>query len=201
MDRLRRVVLLRHGETDGLSSQRYHGASDVALSEAGREQMRRCARALRGQAFELVVASTLSRSWESARIVAGGAPVRLDARLREIDFGRWEGRTAAEIADLDPVLHADWRRDPSLFDFPGGERRAAFRARVLDAFESVCTSGASSALLVIHKGPIRLIAEHLLGAPLEAGAPELASAIDLSRGASGWYRGLRGSNPPDLAAA
>jgi len=65
-----RIVLVRHGETVGQSSIRYFGATDVALSQRGREQMREAALALPGNAFPLVVSSPLSRAWESARIVA-----------------------------------------------------------------------------------------------------------------------------------
>ena len=96
MSKLRRIVLIRHGETDGESSVRFHGSSDVALSEAGRAHLRAAARTLRGEVFDLVVASPLRRSWEAAWIVSGGAPVRLEEDFREIAFGRWEGLTAGE---------------------------------------------------------------------------------------------------------
>ena len=91
MSNLRRLVLIRHGETTGQSSIRFHGSSDVALSDEGRVQMREAARGLRTEVFDLIVASPLRRSWESARILSGGAPVRLEPDFREIDFGRWEG--------------------------------------------------------------------------------------------------------------
>ena len=93
-EKLRRIVLLRHGNTVGNSKERYHGSGDVALSDEGRIQMREASRALAREVFDLVVASPLRRSWESAWIVAGGAPVRLEDGFREIHFGRWEGMTA-----------------------------------------------------------------------------------------------------------
>ena len=90
---LRRLVLVRHCETEGNSSARFHGSGDVALSEPGRAQLRALIPALRSEVFDLVVASPLRRSWQAARILAGSAPLRLEADFREIHFGRWEGLT------------------------------------------------------------------------------------------------------------
>lgn len=185
---LRRLVMLRHGETSGNSSLRFHGAADVPLSEAGRVELRAAARALRQECFDLVVASPLRRSWEAAKIVAGAAPVRLEDGLREIDFGRWEGLTSEEIAARDPVLHREWRARARGFEYPGGELRAEFQGRVMQAFGRIEASGAEGVLVVGHKGVIRTIAEKLLAAALPEGAPGLASAIALARGAAGGWR-------------
>jgi broad specificity phosphatase PhoE len=202
MPQLRRIVLIRHGETVGNSSVRFHGSSDVALSDVGREQMRQAARALRQEVFDLVVASPLRRSWEGAWIVAGGAPVRLEHDFREIHFGRWEGMTAEEIEASDPVLYKDWREKREAFEFPGGEPRGEFRERTVRGLQHLEESGAASALLVAHKGTIRTVAEKLLGAALVDGEPPLGGAVALSRGSDGaWFQGRRGSNPEGLEAA
>lgn len=196
MSRMRRIVLVRHGETVGNSKLRYHGRTDVALSEEGRAQMRAAAFELRTEAFELVVASPLQRSWESARIVSGGAPVHLDAGLREVDFGRWEGMTSEEIEASDPILYADWRSNAPGFVYPGGEARAEFRARVERSLSEILQGGAAAALVVVHKGVIRVIVEKLTGAPLAEGEPPLGGAVGISRDATGtWFVGRHGSNP------
>jgi broad specificity phosphatase PhoE len=199
MSRLRRIVLVRHGETVGNSQVRFHGRGDVALSDEGRAQMRATAFALRDEAFDLVLASPLQRSWEAAWIVSGGAPVRLDAGLREIDFGRWEGLSKEEIEASDPSLFADWQARAPGFEYPGGERRADFRARIERSLSALAESGARSALLAIHKGVIRTIVEQLTGEELPPGDPPLAGAIGLFRTADGsWLLGRRGSDPPAL---
>jgi broad specificity phosphatase PhoE len=201
MSKLRRIVLLRHGETVGNSRERFHGSRDVALSDEGREHMRAASRLLAREVFDVVVASPLRRSWEAARIVAGGAPVRLEPGFREIHFGRWEGLTAEEIEAADPVLYRDWRARAPGFEFPSGELRGAFRERVIAGLARLEQSGAAHALLVVHKGVIRTIAEHLLGSPLEDGIPGLGCAESLTRAADGpWFRGRHGSDPKGLAA-
>jgi broad specificity phosphatase PhoE len=199
MSKLRRIVLVRHGETVGNSSVRFHGSGDVALSDEGRSQMRETAFRLRSEIFDLVVASPLQRSWEAAWIVSGGASVRLEADFREVHFGRWEGLTKQEIEASDPILFADWQSKSNGFEYPSGELRAGFHARVERGLSLLMDSGASNVLLVVHKGVIRVIAEKLLGEPLADGQPELGGAIGLSRDGDGsWFLGRRGSNPPAL---
>lgn len=199
MSKLRRIVMVRHGETVGDSSIRFHGSGDVALSDEGRAQMREIRRTLRREVFDLVVASPLRRSWEAARIVTGGVPVRLEPDFREIHFGRWEGMTREEIEEAEPVLARDWQAGAPGFEYPGGELRSDFRKRVLRGLERLHESGASSVLIVAHKGVIRTIAEKLLGAPLADGQPPLGDGVALGRRADGsWFEGRRSSNPAGL---
>ncbi len=198
MPRLDRLLLVRHGETLGNSSVRFHGRGDVALSDTGRAQMRALRDALVGEWFDLVVASPLRRSWESARIVCGGAaPVRVEDDFREIDFGRWEGLSAEEIEAADPILYRDWQDGAPGFAFPGGEPRKDFEERVHRGLDRLLASGARSALLVLHKGPVRAITARLLGEALPRGEPELAGSVALTRiGPDRWRLGRRSSNPP-----
>lgn len=199
MSGLSRIVLVRHGETDGESSIRFHGSGDVPLSEDGRAHMHEVARGLAQEFFDLVVASPLSRAWESARILSGGAPVRIESDFREIDFGRWEGLTVQEIEAADPVLYRDWQARIAGFEFPGGEQRADFRKRVLRGLEGLEESGARSALVVVHKGVVRTIAEQLVGSPLPEGEPQLGGCVGISRGADDvWRVGRRSSDPEPL---
>jgi broad specificity phosphatase PhoE len=199
---LRRIVMIRHGETLGNSRERLHGAGDVALSPQGREQMRAAAHRLHQEVFDLVVASPLRRSWQSAALVAPCAAVQLVPEFREIDFGRWEGMSAEEIRASDPVLFADWKARAPGFEYPGGEPTAAFRERVARGLARLEESGARGALLVLHKGVIRSIAERLVGAPLQDDAPALGESVGISRDADGrWFVGRTSSDPPALGEA
>jgi len=200
MSSLRRIVMVRHGETEGQSSVRLYGSSDVRLNDEGRDQLRETARKMKTEVFDLVVASPLRRSWEGAVIVSGGAPVRLYPEFREVHFGQWEGMTAAEIEASNPALYRDWQTGAVGFEYPGGELREAFRSRVARRLEALLAGVATSVLLVSHKGVIRTIGERLLDAPLSED-PELGGVVSVSRGADRrWYEGRRGSNPPGLDA-
>ncbi len=197
MSRLRRLLLVRHGETDGESSIRFHGHTDVGLSEEGLEQMARAARQVAHQPFDLVIASPLRRSWRAAWIVGRGAPVRLEDDFREVHFGRWEGLTKEEIQIRDPILYEDWQAGVDGFGYPEGESREEFEARVVRGLERIAGAGAHSALLALHKGVIRVIVEHLTGEPLPLGDPPLGGVTTLTRNPDGtWFRGQRSSSSP-----
>ena len=198
---VRRLVLIRHGETDGESSVRLHGSTDVDLSEEGRAQMRRMGSALGAAPFDLVVASPLRRSWRGAWLVGRGSPVQLVSDLREIDFGRWEGKSREECQATDPTLYEDWKPENENFGFPGGESRPDFRARVGAALSELLASDAPAVLGVLHKGVIREIVRQLTGQPLPDDEPAIGASITLTRGSDGnWFHGQRGSNPPGLEA-
>ena len=187
----KKLILVRHGDTLGESSVRYHGRNDVALSEVGREQMRGAAHGIDGLEIDLVVASSLSRARESAAIAAPGLKIALEDDFREVHFGRWEGLTAAEIEALDPELFSQWQGADGRrgFDYPEGERRADFRRRVCRGIDAWVAADAQTLLAVAHKGVIRVAVEHLTGVPLEEGEPALGSVLVLESGGSrGWQR-------------
>lgn len=194
-DRLRRLILIRHGETAGQSSIRYHGVTDVPLSESGRDQVRRARDEIRGEVYDGVWASTLCRSWESARIVAPDRPIHLESDFREIDFGDWEGLTKEEIAARDPRGFARWEEEGLEFVFPGGESRDALRARVARGLDRLRASGVESALVAVHKGVVRALLELVAGHTLVADEPALGGVVRAAKDPSGvWFTGRRGSD-------
>ncbi|HVN63926.1 MAG TPA: histidine phosphatase family protein [Candidatus Binataceae bacterium] len=170
------MILVRHGETTGESSIRYHGRGDVALSELGRAQMRAACTAIErldgGMKFARVFSSPLSRASEGARIVAGeSAEIFAIEEFAEVHFGLFEGLTAEEIRERYPREFARFSTDRLSADYayPGGESRADFTRRVrrgvakmleLWPHDSTC---AGTAVVVAHRGTIRQIVEYLAG--------------------------------------
>jgi broad specificity phosphatase PhoE len=158
-----KLTLVRHGETEGQSSIRYHGRTDVPLNPAGREQMQRVRAALGVQTFAAVFASTLARSVEAAAIVSQTANVTRVAGFDEIHFGDWEGLTAEEIRARDPALYARWLASRGDFQYPGGESTRGFRQRVERALHDVLAHAPQGNLLfVVHKGIVRSVLAELL---------------------------------------
>jgi broad specificity phosphatase PhoE len=178
MDEPARLVLVRHGETVGNSSIRYHGRTDVALSDLGRRQIRAARDLLKSDrsigSLGAVFTSPLSRAQESARIIVGEeiAPTVID-EFSEVDFGLFEGLTAEEIRTRYPVEFRQWNKDRLAADFtyPEGESRAAFVQRVARGSgkmlarwnEIRANGGAATALLVAHRGVIRALIRELAG--------------------------------------
>ena len=196
---LRRLVLVRHGESEGNSRERLIGSGDPPLAVEGRDQMRAARAQLAGQVIDVVVASPARRSWQSAQVLTGGAPLRLESDFREIHFGRWEGKRVDALASSDPALYQQWREGAPGFEYPGGELRAQFRARVERGLARLDESGANSALVVVHKGVIRTIVERLVGTPVEdRDRPGLGESLLLTRVGDAWLLGGRSSNPPGV---
>lgn len=156
-----KVCLIRHGETAWNEARRYQGRSDVPLNEAGREQARRLANRLAEEPLSAVYASDLVRASETARIIA--APhhlkVRIDADLRELDFGEWEGLTHEEAVARDGERVAAWWEDPLSTAPPGGESLSAVLARTRNFLARIqAEHGDEETLAVVsHVGPIKAL--------------------------------------------
>lgn len=159
------IDLLRHGETE--DGARYHGGTDVALSGRGWEQMWSAAA---GVSWNRIVSSPLIRCAAFARALARhrAVPLEFDERLREMHFGEWEGRTAAELMAQDAAAVTRFWRDPVRHPPPGAEPLPRMQARVLSAWEAILRDEPEHrVLLVSHGGPIRVILCHVLARPLE----------------------------------
>ncbi|WP_018077391.1 histidine phosphatase family protein [Thiobacillus denitrificans] len=168
--------LLRHGEPVG--GRRYRGQIDDPLSETGWAQMH----AAVGDTapWTRIVASPLLRCRAFAETLASrhGLPLAVDARLKEVGFGEWEGRSAAEIEQDAPGTLARFKADPVNARPAGAEPLADFHARVAAALDSLLEQHAGQhVLLVGHAGVIRMALAWALHIPLErAYRIEVASA-------------------------
>jgi len=160
---MKRLVLVRHGETEGESSIRYHGANDVPLNAVGREQMERVARRLDGERFDAVYVSRLQRTRAAARIIAPEVEAEQIPGFDEINFGAWEGLTREEIAARDPALFERWRASNGDFHYPGGDRVSDFRARVAASWQALAPRAPERVLVVAHRGVISTILMQTLG--------------------------------------
>jgi alpha-ribazole phosphatase/probable phosphoglycerate mutase len=158
------VALVRHGEADGSVRGRCCGSLDPALSDEGRRQIRHASRLLQGLAAVAVYASPLARALDSARTLEMAAPIVVDDRLREIDFGLLEDMAYDEIADRHPDVWRGWMRAPVDVAFPQGERFDAFSDRVDRAVADLTTRHPGGAIIVVaHGGVNRLILARALG--------------------------------------
>ena len=161
-----RVFMIRHGATVLSAEDRFAGATDVELSDEGREQAHRLADRLSDEEIIAVYASPLGRTFETAQILAGPHKLEVERRdgFREISHGRWEQLTRREVEEKFPEEAAEWEKDPYTFAPLGGESGLAVTARALPTLIEIVRDHAGERVLVVsHKGTIRLLLSSLLG--------------------------------------
>jgi probable phosphoglycerate mutase len=164
--RLTRVLLVRHGATQLTAEDRFSGAVGVDLSDEGRGQVRALAQRLAGEKISAVYCSPLSRTVETASILAEPHGLPLTARdgLREISHGRWEGLTRPEVERRFPDEYSAWESDPFTFAPKDGESGVAVLARALPVIREIVVAHAGERVVVVsHKATLRILLSSLLG--------------------------------------
>ncbi|HJT82244.1 MAG TPA: histidine phosphatase family protein, partial [Chthoniobacterales bacterium] len=158
--------MVRHGATVLTAEDRFAGATDVELSDEGREQTRRLAERLSSEKITAVFASPMGRTMETASILAAPHQLTVQPRdgFREISHGRWEQMTRREVEEKFPEEAAEWEKDPYTFAPQSGESGLAVTARALPALVDLVRQHSGTCFLVVsHKGTIRLLLSSLLG--------------------------------------
>lgn len=147
-------ILIRHGETVWNREGRMQGHSDSPLSDIGLIQARLLAGRLAQIEFDALYSSDSERAHRTARSVAEatGHAIIVEPRLRERNFGIFEGLTGLEIQTQYPDDFLRFEsRDPE-FVVPGGESTFAFRSRVLDCLREIAERHADGVVVVVTHG-------------------------------------------------
>ncbi|MBA3533924.1 MAG: histidine phosphatase family protein [Ardenticatenales bacterium] len=154
------LYLIRHGETEWNVLGRYQGQLDPPLNARGRAQARATAAQLAPLGFDAIYSSDLARARETAQplVEQAGLPLQLDARLREIHQGEWQGILSEQIRAQWPEALAYWQQQPWACSPPGGERLAQVRARLLEAVADMTARYPRGTMAVFtHKLPVALL--------------------------------------------
>lgn len=149
------ITLLRHGATEWSPVGRYAGLIDIPLTDNGRRQVQQARTKLDGP-YDDVLASPLLRARQSADIL-GFRESRIDDRLRERDYGDYEGLTTAEIRERVPGFDV-WSDT-----WPSGESIASFTERIDDVIADLGPSPGHDVLVIAHAHVIRLFTARWLG--------------------------------------
>lgn len=166
---MKRLILVRHGQTEWNRVGRYQGFAQTSLNERGRWQAERAARRLAGWNVDVLYASDLPRAMETAQPIGErlNLPIRPAPALREIDVGAWEGLTVPEIRAEHSDNWATYVSDPINTVRKGGESLAEMAERVTEAFHRwEAEHTGETVLAVTHGGPIKALVCSVPGLPL-----------------------------------
>jgi 2,3-bisphosphoglycerate-dependent phosphoglycerate mutase len=164
-----RVLVVRHGQTSWNAQLRLQGHTDIGLDETGQSQARLLALAVSDEGVDVVYTSDLQRALHTAQALAQAtkAPLLVDAGLRERYFGRFEGKTFAEIDRLWPEDAKQWRRREPLAQPGGSESLSAFSERCVGAAHRlVAQHPGQHVALVAHGGVLDCLYRAATGAEL-----------------------------------
>lgn len=174
--RIRRLVLLRHGQTEYNAGSRMQGQLDTELSELGRVQAVAAAEVLAKRQPLLIVSSDLRRAYDTAVVLGErtGVEVDVDARLRETHLGDWQGLTHSEVDALAPGARQAWR-DDARWAPHHGESRVDVARRSLPVVAELAgglpewgdEESDRPVVLVAHGGLIAALTAALLGIPVD----------------------------------
>ncbi len=188
------LLLARHGETDWNRDHRWQGYTGPPLNEEGRRQAAELGAQITN--VDAIYSSDTERAYETAVIVAErhGRQVEADPRLREVNFGLWEGLTRAQINQRFGGNFTRWLKGESSIP-DGGESDEAMAERVLGALRDVAERNPNSRVLIVTSGgPIRAVEAHLRGID-QATARRMVetvpncSLVDVVIRDGGWVRG------------
>ena len=165
-----RLLLVRHGNTQGNSAERYWGHTDVELSAAGVQQAECLRDHLADENINAVYASDLKRAIVTSEMIASNhhLDITVCPEIRETNFGEFEGLTFKEINRRYPELSKMWSNWDLKLKFPGGESVDELIARVIKFPRRLEQHKPEETILIVaHSASLRLLICHLLGIKLE----------------------------------
>ncbi len=177
---VRRLVMLRHGQTEYNAGSRMQGQLDTDLTDLGRDQAVAAAEVLAKRQPLLILSSDLRRALDTATVLGerSGVPVGVDARLRETHLGDWQGLTHLDVDAAAPGARLAWR-DDARWAPHGGESRVDVAARSMPLVDEIIATqpawgsdrdGADAdrpVVLVAHGGLIAALTAALLALPVD----------------------------------
>jgi alpha-ribazole phosphatase len=164
-----KIYLVRHGETDYNKMGCYYGWTDCSLAQEGIEQSEALSKVFENIRYDVMLSSDLKRAVETANIInCRDKELLTDKRLRELNFGQWEGKSYQEVS-------TEYKEDWNLWieDFENaapteGESFGNMNNRICEFMDEVLSLYKDKSVVIVsHNGSLRIIASYLLGLTLD----------------------------------
>lgn len=157
---MKRILLVRHGESEWNAVRRLQGQADIELSARGEQQARALAPMVASFNPDMVLTSDLKRAADTAALLGHADAIR-EPLLREQNVGVWTGVAIAQLMSETPDAYVGWRA--GTFAPENGEIWDQFRTRIGQAIEQALNADAETVLMVCHGGVIRAALDSALG--------------------------------------
>ena len=164
-----KLILIRHGETEWNKRKMFQGHSDVELAPEGVHQAHLLAAHFPVEHVDAIYSSDLRRARMTAEIIKDkfGLELKLDARLREANYGTWEERAFEELALAHPTEFKTFFLDPDAFTPEGGEKFSDVQTRAMAALNEIANANPNKVVAVVtHGGVLRTVIAAILEMPL-----------------------------------
>ena len=166
-----RVILVRHGQSEGNARKIILGHTDRDLTDIGREQARLTAKALADRKIDAVYSSDLMRAYNTVLPIAAsrGLEIIAEPDLREINLGSWEGRAVSDIIEeYGELFTVRWMRHFGSFCAPDGESTQDLAKRVRCSLLRIAEENPERTVLIgTHAAAIRAFWALVTGVPAE----------------------------------
>lgn len=153
------IYLVRHGETAENVKGTYYGSMDIRLNEKGIAQIEALSNFFKNVNMDKVYISDTKRAYETAKVILRekSIPLFKDERLKETNFGDFEGKTFEELSKEYPKECELWLKDWKSFRPPSGETYMELYGRVSNFMDELKEMKYNNVLIVTHSGVIKAI--------------------------------------------
>ncbi|HEC85461.1 MAG TPA: histidine phosphatase family protein [Thioploca sp.] len=165
------IFLVRHGETVWNTQCRIQGHLDSPLTRTGLSQAKALAKHFKSQKFAALYGSDLGRAYETARCISekNGLPIVIDQRLRERNFGIFQGVIKNDLKTKFPEAFRYYQANDADYVIEEGESLKQLSKRCLDCFEELVQKHVDERILIVtHSGVLVSLFKHTLNIPLDA---------------------------------
>lgn len=162
---MKKLYLVRHGESEWNKLKKIQGQIDIPLTEKGIEQAKLIGKRLINEGIEKIYTSDLKRAYDTASII--GKMLNIDViplkELREINFGIWEGLTTDIIKSKFSKERELWLKNPEMLKVEGAESILELQLRAMNEINKIISNNnIDNVLIVSHSATLKTIILGLL---------------------------------------
>lgn len=151
---MKKIYLIRHGETEWNVSRKIQGHKDIPLTDTGIKQANLIADRLMSEDIDIIYSSDLKRAYDTAKIIGDkiGLEPNPHKEFREINFGIWEGLYNDKIGlEYGEEIYL-WRKEPEKLKIEGGETLKEVQLRAMRELESIMNMNQDKNILIVSHG-------------------------------------------------